>query len=257
MSVMDRVADILADAGDLLQDADDLTVDEALLSGEAPDSRNWRSELSCDWCGHNWHGLGCYAEGKYDRARDSDLTLDENGRVVQDIDTWAMHLSDVSPGALACRCDGSRQRLDDTWRPPLYRGHQDYTLGRVRQLAHDHGLDGWAARALVRNGMELVFRREPGSVSDWAAQTSSAAQLVGEAFQQTVQVVRNMTVTFRNSSPHLVQILSGCSVVDPVEEPPTVAADVAADVIARARAGRGTGPARLGPERSRPPLRIN
>lgn len=251
MSVMDRVAGILADAGSLLQDADDLTVEEALLNGEAPDSRDWRTELSCGWCGHNWHGLGCYVEGKFDRARDSDLIVDSVGRVVEEVDTWALQLSAVRVDG-ACRCDGSRQRLDDTWRPNLFTGRENYTAERVRKLANDLGLDGWAAQAVIREGRERAFRSpvlRPGA--GWAVEASASLQAVGEAFQEAAHALSSFTVSFTldNPSPEVIRTLTGYSAEPP---PPAFV-----DLIARARAGRGTGPERAGPERSRPPRRIN
>ena len=44
---------------------------------------------------------------------------------------------------LSCKCDGSIGCRDDSWRP--YPGRQ--AVSRLAQIAHDTGVDGWAAQA--------------------------------------------------------------------------------------------------------------
>lgn len=57
----------------------------------------------CDWCQHGWHAEAC---------------------------------------ARNCRCDTSRQRRDDTWRPPVTLLPTDM----ARRIGHDTGCDGYAAQ---------------------------------------------------------------------------------------------------------------
>jgi hypothetical protein len=69
----------------------------------------------CQWCDHDWHAHTCKT----------------------------------------CRCDSSRTRLDDTWRPRV--GYQQ--SDQMRAICRDTGVDGWAVRYAV--GIDRIGTRLP------------------------------------------------------------------------------------------------
>lgn len=62
----------------------------------------------CFWCNHDWHRGDCPVYNK-------------------------------------CHCDMARERLDDTWRPPLTHTPEDH----IRRMCADTGVDGYTAKRCV------------------------------------------------------------------------------------------------------------
>lgn len=131
MTTMDRLTDLLGDVDELLDDADAQTITESLERGESPDHAD--VDDGCPWCGHGFHGLGCYVPPVYVGT-------------FGDVDDWAFTLTEPTPHE--CGCDSSLTRRDDTWRPFIFDSSQEQHL----KLMDETGLDGWAAR------IELLHR---------------------------------------------------------------------------------------------------
>ena len=132
--VLDRI-------DDLFLELDDEMIDDCLATGEPPDHGEL-DDPECQWCGHGWHGLPC--DGGY-------CPCGCGAAVNYD-----------------CRCDTATARPDDTWRP-----HIEWHEEKALLLAHETGMDGWAAQALLR--LEVEERKRTRT-----AQVIPAAPLTAE-----------------------------------------------------------------------------
>lgn len=160
MRSFDRIAATFADVDELLDQADAQTIDECLARGEAPDHRD--DDKPCDWCGHQFHGLGCYSPVMYlIVSTDFDFTEDP-------IDDAALPLT--AAGDWPCRCNSALDPLDDTWRPIIL-------PTATTNLMRATGLDGWAARALFDRALVVLQSAMRDTYAKW--QPSAWAEAPG------------------------------------------------------------------------------